>query len=71
MPHFRRAWGYAQSFAFAVVKTILTTAPVLNFPDFESEFVVHVDGNIVGVGAFLAQASKTDLDKTAYMYSKF
>ena len=40
------------------------SAPVLNFPEYEREFVVHVNASELGVGAFLAQPSKNDKSKS-------
>lgn len=73
---FKAAWGSAQDEAFAKVKEALTSAPVLHFPDFSREFVVHTDASEQGVGAFLAQPSKDsadgkDLDIVAYYSKRF
>ena len=74
-PRFKKTWGSAQNFAFAHIKRLLVSAPVLNFPDYEHEFAVHVDASELGVGAFLAQPSKkdesTDLDIVAYFSQRF
>ena len=75
-PRFKKAWGSAQNTAFAHIKRSLVSAPVLNFPDYEREFIVHVDASELGVGAFLAQPSKndeskSDLDIIAYFCQRF
>ena len=62
--------------AFARIKRLLMSAPVLKFPDYEREFIVHVDASEIGVGAFLAQpskndGSKSDLDTIAYFSQRF
>ena len=71
---FKKAWGPAQDAAFQKLKDALSSSPVLHFPDFSREFVVHTDASEHGVGAFLAQPSKgstddKELDIVAY-YSK-
>ncbi|CAB1111480.1 unnamed protein product [Ectocarpus sp. CCAP 1310/34] len=38
---FREAWGLDQDAAFQQLKVALSSAPVLHFPDFSGEFVVH------------------------------
>ena len=40
------------------------SAPVLKFPEYEREFIMHVDASDIGVGAFLAQPSKNDDSKS-------
>ena len=59
-PRFKKAWGETQNTAFAHIKRLLVLAPVLKFPDYEREVIVHVDASEIGVGAFLAQPSKND-----------
>ena len=55
---FKKAFGAAQREAFASAKRALTAAPVLKYPDFTREFIVHTDASEAGVGAFLAQRSR-------------
>ena len=55
---FKKAFGPAQREAFARAKRALTSAPVLKYPDFTREFIVHTDASEAGVGAFLAQRSR-------------
>ncbi|CAB1102857.1 unnamed protein product [Ectocarpus sp. CCAP 1310/34] len=57
---FVKAWNKSHDASFAHLKRLLTSAPVLHFPDFDREFVVHVDASEHGCGAFLAQPSKAD-----------
>ncbi|CAM9332449.1 unnamed protein product, partial [Pylaiella littoralis] len=73
---FKSASGPAQDAVFASVKSVLASAPVLHFPDFSREFVVHTDASELGVGAFLAQPSKgssddKELDIIAYYSKRF
>ena len=57
---FKKAWGKTQDTAFAHIKRLLVSTPVLKFPDYEREFIVHVDVSEIGVGASLAQPLKHD-----------
>ena len=75
-PRHKKAWGSAHDIAFAHIKRLLISAPVLDFPDHEREFVSHVTASKIGVGAFLAQPSKNDeskynLDIIAYFCQRF
>ena len=40
-----------------------SSPPVLHFPDYSREFIVHVDASEAGVGAFLAQNANEGSDK--------
>ena len=51
----RNHWGPEQDAAFIKVKELLTSAPVLHFPQYHKSFIIHVDASDCGVGAFLAQ----------------
>ena len=42
---FKKAFGPAQREAFAGAKRALTSAPVLKYPDFTREFIVHTDAS--------------------------
>ena len=73
---FRQHWGSAQTQAVTQAKELLISPPVLHFPDFSKEFVVHVDASDAGVGAFLAQlagdgSDKNDLNIIAYYSKRF
>ncbi|CAB1101267.1 unnamed protein product [Ectocarpus sp. CCAP 1310/34] len=66
-----KRWGPKHDEAFAEVKRLLTNAPVLHFPDFSKEFVIHVDASEVGAGAFLAQQNGDDVNIVAYFSQRF
>ena len=51
----RNHWGPEQDSAFIKVIELLTSAPVLHFPQYHKSFIIHVDASDCGVGAFLAQ----------------
>ena len=48
-------WGPDQERSFNMLKTALTTAPILSFPDYSKEFVVATDASDVGIGGVLMQ----------------
>ena len=48
-------WGEEQEKAFQELKKRLTQAPVLIYPDFKKEFILHTDASLQGVGAVLMQ----------------
>ena len=43
---FKEAWGKTQDTAFAHIKLLLMLAPVLKFPGYKREFIVHIDVNV-------------------------
>ena len=60
-------WGEKERDAFLRIKQCLTNNPLLRYPDFTREFIVHADASGYGVGAVLAQIQDiplSDLDPT-------
>ena len=53
-------WNPAADKAFETLKTRFTSAPILQMPDPDREFVVEVDASDVGVGAVLSQRAASD-----------
>ncbi|MBJ4389643.1 hypothetical protein JGE18_25535, partial [Salmonella enterica subsp. enterica serovar Typhimurium] len=51
----RYEWGEEQQAAFEQIKALLATAPVLQSPRFDEEFVIQTDASDTGVGAVLLQ----------------
>ena len=73
---FEKHWGITQSEAVTWIKKLLSSPPVLHFPDYSREFTAHVDASEAGVGAFLAQnassgSDKPDLEIIAYFSKRF
>ena len=73
---FEKHWGTTQSEAVTRIKKLLSSPPVLHFPDYSKEFIVHVDASEAGVGAFLALnadggCDKPDLGIIAYFSKRF
>ena len=56
----RNHWGPEQDATFIKVKELLTSAPLLRFPQHYKSFIVHVDASDCGVGAFLAQKRNSE-----------
>ena len=51
----RFVWDESCETSFCELKRLLTTAPVLAFPDFDEEFVLTTDASSIGLGAVLSQ----------------
>ena len=48
-------WTESQQEAFEFLKKKLTTAPIIQYPDFERPFFLYTDASGTGIGAVLAQ----------------
>ena len=53
-------WTSAARNAFSTLKSHFTSAPILQMPDSDRQFVVEVDASDVGVGAVLSQRAAED-----------
>uniref|UniRef100_A0A2N9HUX4 Reverse transcriptase n=1 Tax=Fagus sylvatica TaxID=28930 RepID=A0A2N9HUX4_FAGSY len=51
-------WTEASEASFNALKTALTTAPILQVPDFDKVFEVDTDASIQGIGGVLSQEGK-------------
>jgi hypothetical protein len=51
-------WGKEQQEAFDILRTKLTEKPILEYPDFEKEFMLITDASGTGLGVILAQKNK-------------
>jgi len=49
-------WTVEQQNSFQLLKEKLTTAPVLNYPDFQKEFLITTDASDLTIGAVLSQS---------------
>ena len=47
--------------SFEMLKELLTSAPVLAFPDFSIPFILETDASLQGLGAVLAQQQSDKL----------
>ena len=59
-------WGVKEDEAFRRLKTAMTTAPVLQLPDFDREFTVTTDASEILVGAILQQNFGKGLQPICY-----
>ena len=66
----RNHWGPKQDTAFIKVNELLTSAPVLHFPQYHKSFIIHVDASDCGVGAFLAQKEDNEELAVIVYFSK-
>jgi hypothetical protein len=56
-------WNNARQHAFEELKFQLSTAPILQYPDFTKEFRLSTDASDYGVGAVLSQLDQEGRDK--------
>ena len=57
---FKKAWGKRQDTAFAHVRRLLVSAPVLKLPGYEREYIVHVEASKIRVDALFAHPSRLE-----------
>jgi len=53
-------WSSRCQHAFEKLKRLLTSAPILSFPNFTKRFILETDASGVGLGAVLSQRKKMD-----------
>ena len=63
-------WTGECSLAFGKLKTALSTAPVLQAPDMQKEFVLQTDASDRSVGAVLSQRDEHDAEHPVAYYSR-
>merc|ERR1711911_534299 len=59
-------WGPEQENAFQILKTRLTQAPILTFPNFNLPFYLYTDASGVGIGSALMQKIDNKLKVIGY-----
>ena len=63
-------WSPECTRAFSQLKRLLTTAPVLRFPDFARQFILHCDASGTAVGAVLTQVDDEGVEHPVKFLSK-
>lgn len=63
-------WSTECEIAFLQLKTCLTSAPILAFPDFTRPFQLHTDASNIGLGAVLSQTSEGGVDRPVAYWSR-
>ena len=63
-------WNERCEASFKRLKDLLCSAPVLQSPDFERDFVLQTDASDVGVGAVLSQVDDTGADHPVAYFSR-
>ena len=56
--------------AFRVLKDVLSSAPILSFPDFDPPFIVDTDPSNSGLGAVLSQIGLDTVERPVYFASR-
>ncbi|GBC01374.1 hypothetical protein RclHR1_41680001 [Rhizophagus clarus] len=59
-------WTETQQRAFEILKTKLTQASIVQYPDFEKPFLLYTDASLIGIGVVLAQKDSKDEYVVAY-----
>ena len=60
------SWKDQQEEAFQTLRTALTTAPILAYPDFKLPFVIQTDASQTGLGAVVTQTQNGQERVIAY-----
>jgi hypothetical protein len=63
-------WEKEQQKAFDILRTKLTEKPILEYPDFEKEFMLITDASGTGLGAILAQKNEDNKEVVIAYASK-
>ncbi|CAF2846048.1 unnamed protein product, partial [Rotaria sp. Silwood2] len=63
-------WGDQQQNSFNKIKQLLTSKPLLQFPDSNLPFIIQVDASNYGIGAVLMQNTDKGEQPVAYMSQK-
>ena len=66
----RFEWSKECQAAFEKLKHLLCSAPILRYPDFNREFVLHTDASDVGLGVVLSQFDKHSREHVVAYASK-
>lgn len=63
-------WGDEQEDAFKTLKGRLTTAPILQTPNYDTPWIVDCDASNTAVGAVLSQEDGDNAEHPVYFYSR-
>ena len=63
-------WNEDSEGAFRVLKDVLSSAPILSFPDFDRPFIVDTDASNSGLGAVLSQIGLDTVERPVYFASR-
>jgi hypothetical protein len=63
-------WTQEQQKALDILKQLLTSEPIVQYPDFRQEFILATDASNYGLGAILSQRSPTGLETVIAYASK-
>lgn len=64
-------WTVEAEAAFKLIKSLLISAPILAFPDFNLPFTIHVDASNFAAGAILTQVQESKERVICYFSKKF
>ena len=60
-------WGTEEAKAFNHLKYLLTTNPILGYPDSSKDYILQTDASEYAIGAVLAQIQNSKETVIAYM----